>query len=504
MMQSLYVGATGMRTHSEGLQIVSNNLANVSTIGYKQQLMLFEDLISKDVVTGSARNVEMSQVGLGVRSGFTRTLFTEGSYEPGSAITDLAIGGKGFFQVTDKAGETFYTRAGNFRYDKDGVLREPTGCAVTGIRIENGKEVGGLGPLSINFNEEGIATDPPKATNNLNPLLNLGFNTDKAVDPDNPYFAMLNQWNGESTPPLGNYSYAQPLKFFDANGVQHEATVYFDSAPSVNGQKNMEFIVTVPPDKDGTVPDGPPGTRTGAGLLMAGTLTFSSAGELLNMSAFTPKNATDKKNLSTWTPAPLAEGMPQFSLTLPGQTAQNISMNFGITSSAAWQNGGGTAADVGTNPARLPAMVPVDHEAGKTTAFSGSSSLKSYKQNGYAKGELMDTDIGQDGVISAIYTNGQVRDIYRIPLFRFNSEDGLRREGKNLFSATNDSGAMSNGRAGTENYGPIFAKTIEMSNVDMAKEMTNMIITQRGFQSNSKTVTTADQMLQKAMELKRT
>ncbi len=502
MMQSLYVGATGMRTHSEGLQIVSNNLANVNTIGYKQQLMLFEDLISKDVMTGASREVEISQSGLGVRTGFIRTLFTEGSYEPGSDVTDLAIGGRGFFQVTGN-GNTYYSRAGNFRFAKDGTLREPTGNAVTGIRIENGKETGVLSPINIDFRSEGVASDPPKASTALNPLINLGFTTDKAVDANNPYFALLGQWHGEAKPPIGSYSYAQPLKFFDANGMQQEATVYFDSAPSVNGQKVMEFIVAIPPANDATVPDGPPGTREGAGLLMSGTLTFSSSGELLNMSAFTPNNAADKKNLSTWTPAPLENGLPQFSLTLPGQQAQSLTLNFGISSSAPWQGGGGTAADIGTNMAALPAMVPVDHEAGKATAFSGASSLKGYRQDGYGKGELMDVEVGQDGVISATYTNGQVRDIYRIPLFRFNSEDGLRREGKNLFSATNDSGAMSYGRAGTENYGPIFAKTIEMSNVDMSREMTNMIITQRGFQSNSKTVTTADQMLQRALELKR-
>ena len=81
--------------------------------------------------------------------------------------------------------------------------------------------------------------------------------------------------------------------------------------------------------------------------------------------------------------------------------------------------------------------------------------------------------------------------------------DGLRREGNNLFAATEDSGAMDMGVAGTENYGKVIAYNIENSNVDLSQEMVNMIVNQRGFQSNSKVVTTADQMLQKAMELKR-
>ena len=94
-------------------------------------------------------------------------------------------------------------------------------------------------------------------------------------------------------------------------------------------------------------------------------------------------------------------------------------------------------------------------------------------------------------------------NLWQIPVCRFTSEDGLRREGNNVFSATEDSGQMEMGVAGTENYGKINAYNIENSNVDMSKEMVNMIVNQRGFQSNSKVVTTADQMLQKAMELKR-
>ena len=101
------------------------------------------------------------------------------------------------------------------------------------------------------------------------------------------------------------------------------------------------------------------------------------------------------------------------------------------------------------------------------------------------------------------YSNGQGQNLWQIPVCRFTSEDGLRREGSNLFSATEEAGQMEMGVAGTENYGTVNAYNVENSNVDMATEMVNMIITQRGFQSNSKVVTTADQMLQKAMELKR-
>ena len=107
------------------------------------------------------------------------------------------------------------------------------------------------------------------------------------------------------------------------------------------------------------------------------------------------------------------------------------------------------------------------------------------------------------GTVVAHYSNGQTHELYQIPIFRFTSEDGLRREGNNLYSATPESGAIQYGTAGTENYGTVLGNYLETSNVDMAREMVNMIVVQRGFQSNSKSITTVDAMIQKALELKR-
>ena len=139
-----------------------------------------------------------------------------------------------------------------------------------------------------------------------------------------------------------------------------------------------------------------------------------------------------------------------------------------------------------------------------TTNYTTSSPVARVStQDGYPEGSLSNISITADGTVVGKYSNNQSANLWQIPVCRFTSEDGLRREGNNLFSATDDAGAMEMGTAGTENYGKINAYNIENSNVDMASEMVNMIVTQRGFQSNSKVVTTADQMLQKAMELKR-
>ncbi len=496
MMQGLYIGASGMKTHGEGMQIVSNNLANVSTIGYKQQLLLFEDLMYQDLSLGNQQIVQ-SQKGLGSVLGDVRTLHTEGPFEPGNAATDLAISGKGFFQVRDGDGE-YYTRAGNFRFDATGVLRNPQGMAVSGIKIVNGQEVGGLTDVAFNFNDANTAFDPPKASASLTALMNLNVTNDKISDAASPYFSLLGAWNGAQKPPIAKTDYSQGLKVFDADGVQHTLTVHFDAAPSANGQKVLEYVVTMPPEEDGR--PGMAGTP-GAGLLMSGTLTFSSSGELINMSAFTPGGG-DMKDLNNWTPAPLAGGVPQFTATFAGQNPQALSLNMGV-SGAGWDKATASAAAVGTPQYNLPGMASPQFSSTQTTSLPVSSSLKNYSQDGYARGELSDMYVDAEGKVVASYNNGQTHDVFLIPVFRFTSEDGLRREGGNLYSATRESGKTEYGRAGTENYGSIQSNFIEGSNVDMAKEMTSMIIVQRGFQSNSKSITTLDTMIQKAIELKR-
>ena len=499
MMQGLYTAATGLKTHGEGMQVVSHNLANVSTVGYKQQHILFSDLMYQHLNLGTSNTIIQNQKGLGSAPGAIRTLFNDGAFEQGNTMTDMAIAGKGFFQVSDGM-RNYYTRAGNFRFDKEGVLRTPTGLSVTGIRLgPNGQEQGGLTAVSVNFNDDAVAIDPPKASSSITALMNVNISIDQVSDPENPYFSLIAAWDGTQSPPLAQTGYEQPLEFYDSQGNRRTASIHFDTAPAANGQTILEYIVTVPPDLDAR--PNAQGTQ-GAGLLMAGTLTFAASGELVNMSAFTPGGG-DLKDLSNWTPAALSGGVPQFTVTLPGQAPQSISLNMGATGSGGWNQTVPNAAAVGTTQSSLPGLTAPSYGTTKTTAWPKSSALNSYSQDGYGTGQLNDVFIDATGTITASYSNGQSHDLYRIPLFRFTSEDGLRREGNNLYSATPESGLMEYGTAGTENYGTILANTLETSNVDMSKEMVNMIIVQRGFQSNSKSVTTANEMLQKAIELKR-
>ena len=501
MNSSLYIGASGLKTHSSGLHTLANNLANVSTVGYKQQSILFEDLMyDSRPCLGSAYPQVFNQTGMGSETGAVRTLFTEGAFETSNRVTDLALSGKGFFQVVQDD-KTHYTRAGNFSFTKEGYLNDPNGYTLTGAKVTNGV-AGALEPIKINLNDEGIAKSAGKATTAVTSVVNLGFSTDSTADPANPYFSLLGAWDGTQSPPLAatKYGYEQPMRVYDANGVPHTATMYFDSTGVKSGSNMVyEYVVAMDPAEDGGAAKG----TKGAGLLMSGTLTFSPAGELLDMSAFSPSGG-DSKDLNNWKPSALSDGKPQVSMTTADGQKISFTLDLGLKGSGtSWSNAPNSAADVGADPAKLASLGTVTRSAKATTAYPSSSSSLEYVQDGHAIGTLNNLDIKTDGKVVASYSNGTSEVLYEIPVFRFTSEDGLYHEGMNHYTPTAECGAMEHGTAGTENYGKIVASTLETSNVDMAREMTNMIIMQRGFQMNSKTITTTDAMLQKALELKR-
>ncbi len=496
---ALYIGATGMKGLAEGMNVTTNNLANVSTIGYKQQGILFSDIFyAQQGGMGNWWNaqdnsrVALGQVGMGLQVESVRTLFGQGALESSNTVTDLAISGKGFFQVTDGAG-LYYTRAGDFRPDKEGVLRTPSGLGLNGYKYNADGSKGGLQQITI----DKFANMPSKSTTSVDMRFNLGMNASKSTDPTNPYFSLLNSYDANGVPPLSNlaYGYAQSITLYGENGSQQQATIYFDAAPSERAGSVVQYLIAtnnIPKDENGIAP--------GTGALMSGTLTFDGKGQLTDMTAFTP-SAEGSKDLANWAPSALSDGgLPQMTV---GGTATTV--NLGISAAGGWQNAPANAAAVGTSQNALGGMgqnatVAVD----ATTNYKETSPVtRRSNQNGYPEGFLSNISISANGDVVGLFSNNQSMDLWQIPVCRFTSEDGLRREGHNMFSATPDAGQMDMGEAGTENYGTVRAYYIENSNVDMATEFVNMIITQRGFQSNSKVVTTADQMLQKAVELKR-
>ena len=491
MMSSMYIGATGMKTHAEGMNVVSNNLANVNTVGFKKTMMLYQDLISQTATTQSNNVTNLSQVGAGARVGDYRKVFSQGGgFETGSAATDMGIQGIGFYGV-EKDGKMHYTRAGNFRFDQHGALLDPTGWNLMGYRIgANGQQSSSPEPVKLDLSAVGIGTMPASASTTITLAMQLG-NINNEPNTANPYFSMAAAYDGTASPPLtsGQYAYSQPIEFYDAAGKKQTATLYVNRAGEDNGRTAMEYLVAWPAGVN------PSGTDKSAGLIMGGTLSFASTGRLVNITAFTPPGG-DPSNLAGWTAAPVANGHPVMNIG-----GQSIALDLGLTMSGPRP---ATAAAAAADPSLI-----YDEDEGavrSTTAtikYGTSNGSIIMGCDGYPEGSIKNLTISETGRVTAQYSNNQSQDLYTIALYRFTSQDGLRREGNNHFSATPESGEGTPGVPGSENYGKIASWALETSNVDYAEEFATLIITQRGFQANSKIITTSDMMLQKAMELKR-
>ena len=559
---SLYSGITGLTVHSERMTVIGNNLANVNTTGFKGTRMYFEDLLSQDFSTVNG----IGQVGRGVRVSSIYSDFGQGSFEASTESTDMAISGEGFFIVSPQGEEDkYYTRAGNFRFDNDGYLTDPHGYVLQGWEVEQTTTTVSSTSSSTSGSSDktrivGTPTDirlenfqsTPKSTSEITIVTNLDPDApNSATSGTNPYFAMFESWDGTQDTPLAStqYAYSSTVKVFDDIGTGHNMTTYFDPVPMSNagGATVFEFMVTVDPTADNRTLSGANGLQTSigqgstqaSGVLMIGTMTFTT-GQLSGMSAFTLKSNGGAyggpDNLSNWTLANFStEGYPvctpnflgkEYASTALASNASAIEINFGISNEDLTSNGTGSitrgwdstlgtlpttanAADFAqlgyiSNAGYLPTFKSASVSALATQSFdTGGSSTLFQAQDGYSAGILQNISISREGVLTGHYSNGQVLELYAVTLSTFTNEHGLRREGGNLFKETRESGPALTGQAGSSGKGTVDGNSLEMSNVDMATEFVRMITTQRGFQANTKVITTTDSMLGEVIAMKR-
>lgn len=533
LTSSLYQGITGLNAHSQAISVIGNNLANVSTTGYKGANIYFQDLISQDLPTAAGN----SQMGLGVQIAAIYADFSQGAIETTTEATDLAIGGKGFFTVKDaNTDSTYYTRAGNFRFDSNGYLVDTNGYRVQGWAMQKATATGAS---STDYSIYGAPTDvlvsnfqsPASATTTVNMVTNLDPTSDSQCDSStgNPYFAMFENWNGTEDTPLAStsYGYSNTIKVYDSTGTSHVVTVYYDKvtmSSNAGSDTVWEYMVTCEPEDDGRTIDGTSLKETsGAGVLMIGTMTFRS-GQMVGQSAYTLKSnaAGDLKDLSQWTLADYSTGgYPTLTANFIQASnasatnsvdSQDIAIDFGMRSkNKSWTQANGTlgttAADIGnkiSNAGWVPSMGNFTVSALATQSYdTGGFSTLYQKQDGYTAGYLQSVSVSEDGVLSGTFSNGQEMELYTLTLTSFTNQWGLRREGGNLFSETRDSGSALTGTANSAGKGSITSNALESSNVDMAAEFVDLITAQRGFQANSKVITTADSLLGEVIAMKR-
>lgn len=164
-----------------------------------------------------------------------------------------------------------------------------------------------------------------------------------------------------------------------------------------------------------------------------------------------------------------------------------------------------SAGDIGSSKYHINGMDGLSESMTYATTCLGDAFYEQNgaRQDGYTHGNIRDVNVGNDGVISATYSNGVTLQLFQIVLYDFPSLQNLRREGGNLYSETRESGPPSSGAAGTGSFGTTKGFHLEQSNADISREFVNMITTQRGFQANSKTITTVDTMLETVISMKR-
>jgi flagellar hook protein FlgE len=407
---SLWIGVSGLMAHGEAISTVGDNIANVSTIGFKRSRASFNDLLGGEL--------NGSRLGGGVYLGGNQSIWQQGTLSQTGNPMDVGISGGGMFVVSgNHAGRDgqFYTRDGRFKLDASGTMVDMRGMKVQGYGIDNGVRGTSFGDLQL-----GTKQSPPVATTSAAMVLNLDSNS-----PDGVY---------DPADPNGSSSYSTSMTVHDSLGATHQATVHFTKTPA----GDWEWHATV----DGGEVGGTAGTPV---EIANGRLTFDTNGNLTNQTTASS------------------------SASFTGATA-NQAIAFDFTG---------------------------------TTQNSGNSTISSTNIDGRSAGNLTDVRINPDGTIEGIYDNGETLAIAQLALADFASNEGLERQGDSLYAATKASGEALIDVAGTGARGSLMSGALEQSNVDLSSELVQLIAYQRAFQANSKTVTTADEMMLEVTNLKR-
>lgn len=463
MMRSLYSGVSGLQNHQTRMDVIGNNISNVNTTGFKRGRVNFQDMISQQM-SGAAKpteekgGVNPKEVGLGMTVAAIDTVFTQGNLQSTGIATDVAIQGNGFF--LEKNGEkTYYTRAGAFSLDSDGTLVNPA----NGFRVQGymAREIDGETVLQTSASPEDLiipigSKDPAKATTTVNYACNLNKNTPEIPEDANAADIAKGTWNTE-------------FKVYDSFGNTHLLSLSFQR---VTGNPN-QWRATVNVDADNadfTQTRVGLGTTDGVGNTFL--VNFDNTGTLASV--------TDEAGNIT---NPEGEIILQASYTVPDSNPNEDGTPYRQTMNI----------NLGT----------IGSQKNTVTQSASSSSTKAFYQDGYTMGYLDNFKIDSSGIITGVYSNGTNRTIGQLALATFTNQNGLEKAGENTYTESNNSGIANIGTSGIAGKGSLLAGALEMSNVDLSEQFTDMIVTQRGFQSNAKTIQTADTLLETVLSLKR-
>lgn len=426
ILSSMYTGVSGLTAQGEALGVISDNIANANTTGFKASRAEFQDIIAKSLKGILGGN----QIGRGVKIGAVNPILQQGNIDHTEKTTDLAISGDGYFVLRGSDGESF-TRDGSFHFDREGYLVTNDNQRVQGFQAdEDGNIINKLGDVKFPR-----ALIPAKATTKVR----LDLNLDSRVEP-NKKFDINN--------PHATSHYSTGIEVYDSQGNKHLLTLFFvkvaDRQWDVHALADGKEVVGGTPGKWSEV--------------WAGKLGFTVDGKLDT------------------------EIVTKEAINFTGGALQNQKIVFDFGDSIT------TDGSDGLNG---------------TKQYGKESDLISWNQDGSAAGTIMNLSFNDEGVLTAVYSNGQARDLAQIALAKFENSEALFKVGNNRFKEARDSGAPAIGKPGSSGRGRIFAKSLERSTVDLALEFVGLIQNQRSFQANAKTITTSDELLNEVINLKR-
>jgi len=477
-MGNFSIALSGLQADSVALNTIGNNLANLNTTAFKGQTTSFEDLFYQQI--GESGSGDAIQVGAGTKVSGTSTDFTEGTILPdsNSNSADMALAGNGFF-VVQQGGVQSLTRAGNFQLNSNGDLITQEGQQVMGYTAVNGvvNQNSSLMPITIpvGVNEGAQATQNFSVTTNLNSGATVGT------------------------------SFSTPVQMFDSLGQSHQATVSYTKTAT----NTWSYSVSLPA-----------GDVTGVPVNNTGTLTFDTSGNLIVPTA-TPwpsgsavtvgttildSNGNLERVTSVSGTGTTGAAAPAWSAAAGATTTDNSGPN-----QVVWTNLG-TVTPI-ASPITFPGLADgasdlsfnwnLTNSSGASTIsqLASASSNTGSIQDGFTSGVFQNFTVDTSGVITAQFSNGRTSTIGQIAVATVANTAGLTASGNNNFTTTAASGLATVGVAGAGGRGTLDDGALEQSNVNISTEFSNLIVAQRAFEANSKTVTTFDTVSQDVMAM---
>lgn len=430
---ALRAGVSGLTANSSALAVISDNIANVNTVGYKRSGVDFSALVN-------AQNSNTTYNAGGVLPLTRQQISLQGSLEQSRSTTDLAISGDGFFIVSPNSqqlsngGSVLFTRAGSFTIDADGYMVNAQGLFLQGWPVAGDGSVT-TSPTSLSAIEPvNISGVGGLAEMTENVGINANLNSDQTAFTGT--YAAGDIADGTVTP-----HFESSLEVFDSLGAAR--TIAFGFLKT--GPNTWQVEAYARPNTNIT------GGGANGGLLATGTLTFNTDGTVAS-------------------------------------TTGAIASAFSIP----WAASTGASAQ----------PITLDLQTGMTQ-FAKSFGVTSVTADGVPPGDLVGLVLEGDGMLTAQFSNGRARALYQIPLATFLNPNGLAADQGGAFRTTLESGLYNINAANAGGAGRIVSGALEASNVDLAAEFTNLITTQRAYSAASRIITTADEMLEELLMIKR-